>query len=260
VSEQTDLAGAPYAGAPATYVEALERGTPPLRRSRWGLADVAIAMLLSIFAPILVLGIANALGARPGMAVWLVLALASPWIGFGLWPWVTTRIQGNGPRIDLGMAFRWSDLGWGLLGGLACWVLAGLVAALTARFFGDFGSSAGEAIISTDSPPWATVLILVVVVTLGPFFEELCFRGLAFAAIARSSAARALPAVPIATVVSALLFTLIHFELVRIGVLLTIGLILGVLRARTGRIGASVVAHGVNNLVAVVGIIQVIDW
>ncbi|MGD9954888.1 MAG: CPBP family glutamic-type intramembrane protease [Candidatus Nanopelagicales bacterium] len=259
MSEQTDLAGAPYAGAPVTYVEALADGTP-LRRSRWGLADIAIAMLLSIFAPILVLGLAQAVGARPGMAAWLVLALMSPWIGFGLWPWLTTKLQGNGPRIDLGMAFRWSDLGWGLLGGIACWVLASMVAALTARFFGDFGSTAGDAIISTDSPPWVTVLILVIVVTLGPFFEELCFRGLAFAAVARSSAARGLPAVPIATVVSALLFTLIHFEAVRIGVLLTIGLILGLLRARTGRIGAGVVAHGINNLVAVVGIIQAISW
>jgi membrane protease YdiL (CAAX protease family) len=259
VSEQNDLAGAPDAGAPVTYVEALEAGVP-LRRARWGLADIAIALLLSLFAPILILGLASALGAHPGTAVFLVLALTSPWVGFGLWPWLTTRLQGNGARIDLGLAFRWSDLGWGLLGGIACWVLASLVAAVTVRFFGEFSSTAADAIVATDTPPWVTVLILVVVVTLGPFMEELCFRGLAFAAVARSSAARGLAAVPIATVVSALLFTLIHFEAVRIGVLVTIGLVLGVLRALTGRIGASVVAHGVNNLVAVVGIIQVIDW
>jgi membrane protease YdiL (CAAX protease family) len=259
VSEQNDLTGAPYPGAPVTYAEALASGVP-LRRARWGLADIAIAMLLSLFAPILVLGLASALGAKPGTAVFLVLALASPWIGFGLWPWLTTRLQGNGPRIDLGLAFRWSDLGWGLLGGAACWLLASIVAGLTARFFGEFSSTAADAIVASDTPRWLTVLILVVVVTLGPFMEELCFRGLAFAAVARSSAARGWAAVPIATVVSALLFTLIHFEPVRIGVLLTIGLVLGLLRARTGRIGASVVAHGVNNLVAVVGIIQVLNW
>lgn len=259
MSEQTDLTGAPYPGAPVTYAEALASGVP-LRRMRWGLADVAIALLLSLFAPILVLGIGQALGAQPGTAAFLVLALASPWIGFGLWPWLTTRLQGNGPRIDLGLAFRWSDLGWGLLGGVACWVLASLVATLTVRFFGEFSSTAADAIVGTDTPNWVTVVILVVVVTLGPFMEELCFRGLAFAAVARTSAARGWAAVPLATVVSALLFTLIHFEPVRIGVLLTIGLVLGVLRARTGRIGASVVAHGLNNLAAVIGIIQVISW
>jgi len=259
VTDQTDLTGAPYPGAPVTYAQARDAGVE-LRAQRWGLADIAIAMLLSLFAPILVLGLAQAVGASPGTPVWLVLAITSPWIGFGLWPWLTTRLQGNGARIDLGVAFRWSDLGWGLLGGVACWVLASLVAGLTQRFFGDFSSSAADAIVESDGSKVVTALVLVVVVTLGPFFEELCFRGLAFAAVAKSSAARGLPAVPVATIVSALLFTLIHFEVVRIGVLLTIGLVLGVLRARTGRIGASVVAHGVNNLVAVVGIVQVIDW
>ena len=259
MSEQPDLTGAPYPGAPVTYAEARDSGVV-LRPSRWGLADVAIALLLSLFAPVLVLGLASAFGAKPGMPVFLVLALASPWIGFGLWPWLTTRLQGNGARIDLGLAFRLSDLGWGLLGGIACWVLASLVAAITQRFFGDFSSTAGDAIVSADSSKVVTILVLVAVVTLGPFFEELCFRGLTFAAVARASAVRGLPAVPIATVVSALLFTLIHFEVVRIGVLLTIGLVLGILRARTGRIGASVVAHGVNNLVAVVGIVQALHW
>ena len=259
MSEQNDLTGAPYPGAPVTYAEALASGVP-LRRARWGLADIAIAMLLSLFAPILVLGLAQTAGLRSGTNVWLVLALASPWIGFGLWPWLTTRLQGNGPRIDLGVAFRWSDLGWGLLGGAACWLLASIVAGVTEHFFGAFSSTAADAIINASGPRWLTALLIVFVFTLGPFMEELCFRGLAFAAVARSSAARGWAAVPIATVVSALLFTLIHFEPVRIGVLLTIGLVLGLLRARTGRIGASVVAHGVNNLVAVVGIIQVLNW
>lgn len=259
MSEQTDLTGAPYAGAPVTYAEAVAAGVP-LRRMRWGLADVAIALLLSLFAPILILGVAQALGAKGGTATFLVLALASPWVGFGLWPWLTTKLQGNGWRIDLGVAFRWSDVGWGLAGGVACWVLASVVADLTTRFFGEFSSTAADAIVETDSPRFVTVLVLVIVVTLGPFFEELCFRGLAFAAIAKSSARRGLPAVPIATVASAALFTLIHFELVRIGVLFTIGLVLSLLRARTGRIGASVIAHGLNNLVAVLGIIQTLNW
>jgi membrane protease YdiL (CAAX protease family) len=65
-------------------------------------------------------------------------------------------------------------------------------------------------------------------------------------------------AVPVATVVSALLFTLIHFEPVRIGVLLVIGLVLSVLRARTGRLGAPVIAHGVNNAVAVVELVRIL--
>ena len=58
-----------------------------------------------------------------------------------------------------------------------------------------------------------------------PLFEELCFRGLAFAAMAKASAERGLPAVPGATIGSALLFALVHVEPVRIPVLLMIGLV-----------------------------------
>jgi len=61
--------------------------------------------------------------------------------------------------------------------------------------------------------------------------------------------------VPWATIGSALLFALVHVEPVRIPVLLTIGLVLSLLRARTGRIGASVIAHSMNNLVAVAGML-----
>ena len=56
---------------------------------------------------------------------------------------------------------------------------------------------------------------------------------------------------------AALLFALIHLEPVRIPVLLTIGLVLAVLRARTGRVGASMVAHALNNSVAILSIFGV---
>ena len=88
-----------------------------------------------------------------------------------------------------------------------------------------------------------------------PIFEELCFRGLAFAAIAKATSNAGLPAVPWATIGSALLFALVHVEPVRIPVLLTIGLVLSVLRARTGRVGASIIAHSINNLVAVASLL-----
>ena len=61
---------------------------------------------------------------------------------------------------------------------------------------------------------------------------------------------------PWATIGSALLFTLIHLEPVRIPVLLTIGLVLSLLRARTGRVGASVIAHCFNNFWGVLAILS----
>lgn len=248
------LTGAPYPGAPVTYAEAQAAGVE-LRAPRWGLADVAIAILLTVFVPILVLGTLLSLGVpRDGTAI-LLGSAALPWVGFGLWPWLTTKLQGNGARIDLGFAFRRSDLWWGLGGGLACIVLGSIAAAIVQYFFGEFDSAAGKLVTDADVPRWAIVLFALGALVGAPLFEELCFRGLAFAATARWAFARGLPAVPWATIASAVLFALVHFEPVRIPVLLVIGLVLSWLRARTGRVGASVVAHAANNLVGVIGIL-----
>ena len=92
---------------------------------------------------------------------------------------------------------------------------------------------------------------LLFAVVGAPLMEELCFRGLAFAAIAKWADAHRIPAVPWATVGSAFLFGAIHLEPVRFPLLFVIGLVLSYLRARTGRVGASVVAHAFNNLIAV---------
>lgn len=247
---ETDPTGAPYPGAPVTYAEAVAAGVP-LRRSRWGLADVAIALLLSVIAPVVGLSVLAALGSGVGTPAFSIGAFVLPWIGFGLWPILTTRLQGNGPGIDLGFRFRLSDLGWGVLGGAASVALGFAAALLTQLIHGPFDSAAGSTLTDEGLPVWTRATLTVVAVTLAPLFEELCFRGLAFAAIARSSARRGWRAVPVATIGSAVLFALVHFEPVRIGVLLVIGLVLSVVRARTGRVGASVVAHSVNNLVSV---------
>jgi uncharacterized protein len=251
------LTGAPYPGAPVAYAEALASGAD-LRTPRWGLVDVAIALLLSVVVPVLLLSGVLALGVPAKGATVLLLSLTLPWLGFGLWPLLTTRLQGNGATIDLGFRVRRSDVAWGIGGGVACQVLGWPVGWLTEKFFGDFGSAAGDALASADVARWVVYAFALCAVVGAPVFEELCFRGLAFAAIAKSSRYRGVAAVPIATFGSALLFSLVHLEPVRIPVLLTIGLVLSVLRARTGGVGASIIAHSLNNLVAVVGLLVVV--
>ena len=239
-----------YAGAPTTYVEALEAGEP-LRPPRWGLKDVAVALIGGLLVSAVGVSVLLGLGVDRGGAVALLGSLALPWIGFGLYPWVATRVQGNGPKVDLGFTLRLSDLGWGIGGGVVATVLAGVVASLTEKLFGSFDSAAGSAIENVDAPRWVFYTALVFAVVGAPLFEELCFRGLAFAAIAKWADAHRMPGVPWATVGSAFLFGAIHLEPVRFPLLFVIGLVLSYLRARTGRVGASVVAHAFNNLIAV---------
>ena len=255
---QPDVTGAPYPGAPVTYTEALAAGVP-LRRSRWGLADVGIAIVAALLVPVLVLGALIAAGVPKSGGVVLLLSAALPWVGFGLWPWLTTRLQGNGPRIDLGLAFRPVDVLWGLGGGAACLVFGTLAASVTEHFFGEFGSAAGDAAVNSGAPHWVILVFAVFAVVGAPLCEELCFRGLTFAAFARVSVGRGWPGVPVATIASTVLFAGVHFEPVRLLVLLVIGLVLSLLRARTGRVGASVIAHGLNNVWGVIGILQAIS-
>ena len=250
------LTGAPYSGAPVTYVEAVASGAV-LRPLRWGLPDVVIALLIALFVPLVVVSAVLAAGASRNGAVVLLLSLMLPWVGFGLWPLVTTRLQGNGATIDLGLSLRRSDLLWGIGGGIACLVLGTAVGWVTEKLFGSFDSAAGDALASADVARWVVWAFALCASVGAPVFEELCFRGLAFAALARTASRRGLPAVPLATFGSALLFALVHLEPVRIPVLLSIGLVLSLLRARTGRVGASIIAHSFNNLIAVVGILVI---
>ena len=55
--------------------------------------------------------------------------------------------------------------------------------------------------------------------------------------------------------ISAVAFSLLHFEPRRLLVLLAIGIVLGVVRWRTRSLGAAIVAHGVNNLPGALGIV-----
>ena len=243
-----------YHGAASPFVDAVEAGES-LRPQHWGLADVLVALLLSLLIPSVVVGLLLAAGApKTGTAV-ILGSLLSPWVGFGLWPYLATKRRGNGPRLDLGLAFRRDDLRWGVIGGLAALAVGSVVALITEHFTGPFDSAAGDAISNAHVPRWVVVVFAILAVIGAPFMEELCFRGLTFAALAKYSSQHRWPPIPVAGIVSAVLFAAVHLEPVRFPLLLSIGLVLSFVRARTGRIGPTIMAHGINNLIPVIGLL-----
>ena len=248
-----------YRGAAAPFVQAVRDGAD-LREQHWGLLDVVIAVALSIIVPSLIVGLELAAGVPKNGAVVILSSLITPWVGFGLWPWIATVRRGNGPRLDLGCTIAREDIRWGILGGAAALALGSLVALITEHFTGPFDSAAGQAITSANVPHWVVYLFAVLAVVGAPFMEELCFRGLAFTSFARFSQGRGWAPVPIASVVSAALFAAIHLEPIRFPLLFTIGLVLAVVRAKTGRLGASMLAHGINNLIPVIGLLTGTVW
>ncbi|MDZ4249159.1 MAG: CPBP family intramembrane glutamic endopeptidase [Candidatus Nanopelagicales bacterium] len=210
----------------------------------WGVRDAVIALVGAFLLALAGAIVALEMGVL-GSGADLVLGTLVPWIVMAGWPlWIVHR-RGNGPRIDLGLRLSWSDLGWGLLGGVAALVLGSLAAALTTLWVGDFDSAAGDVAreIAESGAAWLLVLFAVLVVVGAPFVEELVFRGLLWAGLRRRGWSAW-----VTGVVTTLAFALFHLEIKRILVLAAVAAVLAVLRQRTAALGAPMVAHAVNNL------------
>jgi membrane protease YdiL (CAAX protease family) len=121
-----------------------------------------------------------------------------------------------------------------------------------AAIFGEFTSAAGDvaAELAGLDNIWLLIAFGLMVAVGAPIVEELAFRGLFFAALRKHGVG---PVVSV--VITAVAFALFHLEPARIGVLITIGLVLGIVRWRTGSLGAAMVAHGVVNAPAAVFLI-----
>ncbi|WP_266169572.1 CPBP family intramembrane glutamic endopeptidase [Dyella subtropica] len=99
--------------------------------------------------------------------------------------------------------------------------------------------------------PALRIPLALLVMTVGPLVEELLFRG-----VLLSSAMRHVPA-GIASAITALLFACVHlpdlgFLWYALPNLLLLGLVLAWLRVQSGSIWPAVIAHSVNNALAVV--------
>jgi uncharacterized protein len=236
-----DPVPADYPGCPITVTEALASGRE-LRPPRWGLWDVAWGAIAAVVIGVSVATALVLVDAPTGVLV-LVGAVA-PWLALGGWPVVVTAWRGNGPRIDLGLRLTWSDAGWGALAGVAGLFFAGIAAVITQLFVPDVTSAAGEAAKELqDSAGRLSLTLFAVVIMVGaPVVEEIFFRGLFFGAL-RKRGVR-----PVLTIIiTAVLFAGFHFEPTRFFVLLPTGILLGVVRWKTGSTGASIVGHGLVN-------------
>ena len=120
-----------------------------------------------------------------------------------------------------------------------------VIGAITQHFTGPFTSTAGDALSSMADNRLMFVLLSLGVGVIAPIVEEVCFRGLLWGSLAKRGMNPWW-----ATAISALIFALFHFEPVRLPLLFATGLILGFLRQRTGRLGAGMLAHMINNSAA----------
>lgn len=236
------FAPADYPGCPVTVDIAIARGRV-LRAPRWGIVDFLVSLLGFVVLSVPIVLLAEATDMSLGATV--LLGTAVPWIALGGWPLFTTWLQGNGPRIDLGLRLTWRDLGWGVVGGLAALMAGGAIALGLQALIPDLNSAAAEVgeELQAESPFIVVAVFALLVGIAAPIVEELAFRGLGYNALRKRGISTGW-----VIVITTVAFSLFHLEPTRIPILLASGAILGVLRWQTRGLGAPIVAHAVNNL------------
>lgn len=167
---------------------------------------------------------------------------------------LVTFLRGNGPVLDLGLAYRWSDVKVGLkLGGLGV-VLTVVATLVWSKIVGakDATSAINSVVDGGRMPITAAIVMFLFVWLVGPICEEIIFRGLLWGAITRQQWGRWA-----AFGLSTAIFAASHLEPIRTTLLLVIAVPIGLARLLTGRLPASVVAHQMNNFLPALAMLLV---
>jgi membrane protease YdiL (CAAX protease family) len=165
-----------------------------------------------------------------------------------------TKLRGNGPKSDLRWSMNRADLRagfkWGGIGLLSTTVAA----FLWTNFVGEENASSavGKLVENQRMPIAAALATFFFVWLIGPICEEIIYRGLLWGALERLQWGR-WAVFGLTTVI----FAVSHLEPLRTSLLLVIGIPIGLARLFTGRLGASIVAHQVNNFLPAVAMLLI---
>lgn len=210
---------------------------------RWGLLDALFWLVL----------------AQLGGGIWFVIVLAwlhdgktpesipmstravlqlSFVVAYGLGPWLTSTVRGNGPALDYRAVVKGEDATLGFPAGLITQFIIIPVLYFPILFFVDQDpSEVARKLVELVSDNMDRLLLILVVVVLAPLVEEFFFRGLLLQALLRHMGRW--PAVA----VQALIFSAVHFQPLQAAGLFVFGLIAGGLVTHTGRLGPGWAMH-----------------
>lgn len=164
-------------------------------------------------------------------------------------------VKGSGDfTLDLGFRFRLVDLGYGFAG----WVAIFVGGEVLDRFVLPHVLPGADDPVPfnpldgyTEVPPLLKLVLLLTIGLLVPFAEEMLFRGVLLRTFSRWVG-------PIAAIaLSSIVFGWLHAtswtarDLAHVAWAIWAGLVLGVLRVGTDRLGPGIVAHGLQNSIIV---------
>lgn len=171
-------------------------------------------------------------------------------VGAAVYVGVSSAISsssGRGPVVDFALGMEWRDLAIWLPIGVVTQLVGinGLYALLNLVADLDAGGAARDLADRADGVGGALLLIWIALV-VAPAAEEFFYRGVLLGALRRRFDDR------VALAVSAVIFALVHFQLVQTPGLIVIGAVCALALVRTDRLGAAWAAHLGFNLTAVV--------
>ena len=191
---------------------------------------------------------------RPGnRLLWLVASQLALWSGLVGACALVSRRRGSGSlRRDFDWRFRKADVGFGVAGAVAGRLVGALVAIPVAIPFGQSKAPERGVFDRVTDSPWSWFVLVLIVCVGAPVIEELFFRGLMQPRLVERFGAS------VGLVVTALLFGAAHMinwqgslTFVYAASIAGGGLVLGVVRHITGRLGPAIWAHFFFNAQAV---------
>lgn len=196
-------------------------------------------------------------GPLPGEV--LLVALAVPTLLAAAVAIGGTALLGSGARRgrlvrELALAWNWRDVGIGLALGVGGLVLTIPAALLWAWWVGadDATSAVGEVFDGQSLSAGIAVAVFLVVWLVAPLCEEVLYRGVLWRALEHWRWNRWL-----IFVVTTVVFSVAHLELLRTPLLLVVSIPIGLARLLTGNLLAGVVAHQANNVLPAIALLLV---
>jgi len=189
-------------------------------------------------------------------AVEMLLSSLGLWAGLVGAVVVVSARRGTGSLVrDIGLRFRWADIGLGFAGAIAGRMLSGFSVAPIPLPHRHLGQSDRDLLRGSTPSAWGWVVLVIVVCVGAPLIEEIFFRGLLQSRLVQ----RLGPVVGIP--VASVMFGAAHLiawngplSLAYAWAVAAGGLVLGVVYWSSGRLGTSIATHAFFNAQAVLAV------
>lgn len=225
-------------------------------RAREGFLIALLAFITGGFFSLILTALVNP---RPGAVgedtrntlILVATILIEGALGFWVWMWVKLRHRAGAKQLKLGL--KQGDIGAGVLAALlglaVSWIVGGIITQIVEAIRGTPVTQPEQ--LPKDLHGVSIALAGFAVIVVAPIAEELFFRGFIHQAF------RKWRGVTQATLLSAFVFALAHFDPLLIAGIFPLGVVLAYVFEKRQSLGATMTAHATYNLIGFILIVFV---